>query len=94
MKIEGWQFACCGGFETLANWKVKLALFLSLDQQLELGYQINVYLPFNFYLQNNVGYLFAIQHGATRIYDVDEKATILGEDLGHVFNIELCGPNS
>ncbi len=78
----------------VANWKVKRALFLSLDQQLELVYQINAYLPFNSYLQNNVGYLFVIQHGATIIYDVDEKTTILGEDLGHVFNIELCGLNS
>ncbi len=85
--------ACCGDFETLANWKVKGALFLSLDQQLELGYQINVYIPFNSYLQKNVGYLFVIQHGAMKIYDVDEKATILGH-LGHVFNIEFCGLNS
>ncbi len=92
---ENWglAIACYGDFETLANWKVNGALFLSLDQQLELGYQINVYLPFNSYLQKNVGYLFVIQHGAMKIYDVDEKATILGH-LGHVFNIEFCGPNS
>jgi hypothetical protein len=94
VKIEGWQLLAVGGSETSADWKVEGALFLSLDQQVELGYRINAYLPFNSYLRKNAGYLFAIQHGATKIYDADEKATILGGDLGHVFDIELRGPNS
>jgi hypothetical protein len=93
-RIPGWQLLAVGGSETPSDWKVAGAVFLSLEQQAVLGYQINSYLPYNSYLRKNIGYLFAIQHGATKIYDADEKVKVLGGDLNRVFDVELHGQKS
>jgi hypothetical protein len=47
-------------------------LFLSLDDQEALGYRVLKHLPRNNYGRKNVGYLYAIQHGAREIYETDD----------------------
>ncbi|ONK78116.1 uncharacterized protein A4U43_C02F14520 [Asparagus officinalis] len=40
----------------------------------------------------SVGYLFAIRHGARKIFDADDRADVLGDgDLGRHFDLELIG---
>jgi len=46
--------------------------FLSLHAQLRLGYQFATHCPLNHYARKNIGYLYAIQHGADVIYDTDD----------------------
>lgn len=48
------------------------AHFLSVQDQVSLGYSIVAHLPLNNYGRKNVGYLFAIQHGAREIYETDD----------------------
>lgn len=92
--LGGWQLLAVGGSETPPDWKVSGAIFLSLDYQATLGYRINTYLPYNSFLRKNVGYLFAVQHGAQKIYDGDDKASVLGGSLDSVFDVELQGRKS
>ena len=46
--------------------------FLSVEDQAKLGYQLNDLCPYNHYTRKNIGYLYAIQHGADIIYDTDD----------------------
>ena len=47
--------------------------YLSLEDQMKLGYNIIKYIPFNSYSRKNIGYLYAIQHGAKEIYETDDN---------------------
>lgn len=46
--------------------------FLSVEDQSELGYEFARLCPFNHYARKNIGYLYAIEHGAELIYDTDD----------------------
>eukprot|EP00249_Psilotum_nudum_P009356 c21875_g2_i1 orf=197-2620(+) len=94
VRLQGWQVVAIGNSKTPASWNVKGAIFLSVEQQATLGYRILGHLPYNSYVRKSVGYLFAIQHGAKVIYDADQNASLLGADLGKMFDEELTGPNS
>ena len=47
-------------------------IFLSIEDQLSLCYQVTKYIPNGSYAKKNIGYLFAIEHGAKEIYDTDD----------------------
>ena len=51
-------------------------IYLSLKEQLNLGYKIIKYLDYNSNSRKNIGYLYAIQHGAKEIYEIDEDIII------------------
>ncbi|BBN05504.1 hypothetical protein MPTK1_3g13670 [Marchantia polymorpha subsp. ruderalis] len=93
-KLKGWQVLAIAISDAPAEWRLANAIFLSLDQQAQLGYRINRFLPYNSYIRKNIGYLFAIQHGAKKIYDADEKASLLHDDLSKVFDLQLSGAGS
>jgi len=58
-------------------------IYLSLTNQINLGYRILKFLNFNSsFARKNIGYLYAIQHGAKEIFEVDENIIISDiEDL-------------
>jgi hypothetical protein len=49
---------------------------LSINEQNKLKYKIIKYLNFNSYSRKNIGYLYAIYHGAKEIYEIDEEIII------------------
>lgn len=73
-------------FESLSDWKIVLVgdkksnhinstknlIFLSIEDQKNLGYHLVNVCPFNHYTRKNIGYLYAIQNGADIIYDTDD----------------------
>ncbi|KAJ6363422.1 hypothetical protein OIU78_003571 [Salix suchowensis] len=61
------------------------------EQQATLGFRVSGYLPFDSYLRKTVGYLFAIQHGAKKIFDADDRGEVIDGDLGKHFDVELIG---
>ena len=61
-------------------------VYLSLKEQMRLGYHISEYLSLNSYARKNIGYLYAIQHGAREIFEIDEDIVI--SDLNS-FNFNL-----
>lgn len=91
-RIKGWQLLAIGNSHTPQGWSLKGAIFLSLELQAQLGFRITGHLPYNSYVRKSVGYLFAIQHGARKIFDADDRADVLGDgDLGRHFDLELVG---
>lgn len=59
--------------------------------QAKLGYRVVDYLPYDSYVRKSVGYLFAIQHGAKKILDVDDRGVVIDDDIGKHFDVELIG---
>ncbi|KZV36356.1 hypothetical protein F511_03797 [Dorcoceras hygrometricum] len=93
-KIKGWQVLAIGNSRTPEDWKLKGVIYLSLDMQAKLGYRVVDYLPFDSYVRKTVGYLFAIQHGAQKIYDIDDRGDVIDNDIGKHFDVELVGEGS
>ncbi|KAH7284640.1 hypothetical protein KP509_34G063900 [Ceratopteris richardii] len=89
VKMQGWQVLAVGDSHTPANWDARGAIFLSVEQQAALKYEVLAHLPFTSHVRKSVGYLFAIQHGAKVIYDGDENTFIPGHDLNYVFDVAL-----
>ncbi|CAN8286950.1 unnamed protein product [Cochlearia groenlandica] len=94
VKIRGWQVLAIGNSITPKDWSLKGTIFLSLDAQAELGYRVLDHLPYDSFVRKSVGYLFAIQHGAKKIYDADDRGEIIGGDLGKHFDVELVGEDA
>lgn len=91
VKIKGWQVLAIGNSRTPKNWNLKGAIFLSLDMQANLGFHVLDFLPYDSYVRKSCGYLFAIQHGAKKIFDADDRGDVIGDDLGKHFDVELVG---
>jgi hypothetical protein len=51
-------------------------VYITLKKQKKLGYHISKYLSPNSYARKNIGYLYAIQHGAKEIFEIDEDIII------------------
>lgn len=91
VKIKGWQLLAIGNSKTPSDWTLKGAIFLSLEQQANLGFRVVEHLPYDSFVRKNVGYLFAIQHGAKKIFDADDRGDVIDNDLGKHFDVELVG---
>ncbi|KAL8147282.1 putative glycosyltransferase STELLO1 isoform X2 [Apium graveolens] len=93
-KIKGWQVLAIGSSKTPDDWFLKGTIFLSVEQQVKLGFRIVDYLPYDSYVRKSVGYLFAIQHGAKKIFDADDRGDVIGNDIGKHFDVELVGESA
>jgi hypothetical protein len=91
VKIRGWQVLAVGNSRTPSDWSLKGAIFLSLEQQASLGFRVVDFLPYDSYVRKTVGYLFAIQHGAKKIFDADDRGDVISGDLGKHFDVDLFG---
>ena len=79
-----WKIVVVGDIKTnnksWSKFKNSTKLFyLSIEDQLKLNYNITKYIPFNSYSRKNIGYLYAIQHGAKEIYETDDDIYIFGK---------------
>ncbi|XP_028068869.1 probable glycosyltransferase STELLO1 [Camellia sinensis] len=93
-KIKGWQVLAIGNSKTPGDWNLKGTIFLSLEQQALLGFRVVDYLPYDSYVRKTVGYLFAIQHGAKKIFDADDRGDVIDNDIGKHFDVELIGEDA
>nr|GEW04855.1 probable glycosyltransferase STELLO1 [Tanacetum cinerariifolium] len=89
VKIKGWQVVAIGNSKTPSDWSLKGTIFLSLEEQAKLGFRVVDYLPYDSFVRKNVGYLFAIQHGAKKIFDFDDRGDVIDDDIGKHFDVEL-----
>ena len=83
---DPWKIVVIGDIKTNnASWEIfknsSKLVYLSIEDQLKLNYNINKYIPLNSYSRKNIGYLFAIQHGAKEIYETDDNIYMFGESL-------------
>ncbi|CAA7060193.1 unnamed protein product [Microthlaspi erraticum] len=93
-KLKGWQLLAIGNSQTPKDWELKGSIFLSLEAQAGLNYRILDHLPYDSFVRKTVGYLFAIQHGAKKIYDADDRGQVIDGDLGKHFDVELVGEDA
>eukprot|EP01114_Cavostelium_apophysatum_P002245 TRINITY_DN11979_c0_g2_i1.p2 TRINITY_DN11979_c0_g2~~TRINITY_DN11979_c0_g2_i1.p2 ORF type:complete len:403 (-),score=92.39 TRINITY_DN11979_c0_g2_i1:1387-2595(-) len=68
----GWKVVVVGDTKTPEDWSYPNCTFLSVTKQKQLGYRIIEHLPFRSYARKNIGYLYAVQHGAKIIYESDD----------------------
>lgn len=80
-----------GNSKTPSDWSLKGTIFLSLEEQAQLGFRVVDFLPYDSYVRKTVGYLFAIQHGAKKIFDADDRGDVIDNDMGKHFDVELVG---
>ncbi|PIO61971.1 hypothetical protein TELCIR_16489, partial [Teladorsagia circumcincta] len=71
-KTPGWSLVVVGDVKTPSNWHLEGVHFLSIHDQRNLGYNTEKNLPYKSYTRKNIGYLYAIEHGAEWIYDTDD----------------------
>jgi len=70
----GWHLIVVGDKKTPSSWYYPGVTYLSVEQQERLGWKICKQLPYNHYARKNIGYLYAIRHGADLIADVDDDS--------------------
>ena len=71
-QLDGWHLVVVADLKTPKDWHLENCEFLSVEKQQSLPYQIIPLLPWNHYCRKIVGYLYAIEHGATFIYETDD----------------------
>ena len=91
-KIKDWKIVVMGTNKTNdSNWDIfknsNKLIYLSIKEQNKLGYKILNYLDEDSYCRKNIGYLFAIKHGAKEIYEIDENLNFSGNL--HFFDIDI-----
>lgn len=82
--LEGWRLIVVADKKTPLDWHLENCDFLSVEAQEKLAYNIIPLLPWNHYSRKNIGYLFAIERGASTIYDTDDDNTIIGNMITHL----------
>jgi hypothetical protein len=76
-----WHVVVVADKKTPHDWHLDNCTFLSVKQQEQLGYRITKLIPWNHYSRKNIGYLYAIAHGATVIYDTDDDNALTCDTL-------------
>ena len=79
--IEDWKIVVISNNNKIdSNWKElnysNKIIYITLKEQMKLGYSVSKYLSFNSYARKNIGYLYAIQHGAKEIFEINEDIVI------------------
>ena len=71
-RIDGWTFTCMGDRKTPKRWHCRGAEYLSPDWQTTSGFSLASVLPWDHYSRKMIGYLRAIQLGASIMVDADD----------------------
>ena len=90
--LKKWKIVVIGNIKTIdSNWDIfnnsNNLVYLSLKAQKQLGYNIIKFLKDDSYARKNIGYLFAIQHGAKEIYEIDENLILSTDNSNFLDNI-------
>lgn len=92
--LPGWQVVVIGDTKTPKNWSWPGVIFLGVDDQRKLGYRIHDLIPYRSYARKNIGYMYAIQHGAKVLYETDDDNILLVKDLKEGFDLDLSAASN
>ncbi|MGJ5813200.1 STELLO glycosyltransferase family protein [Paludibaculum fermentans] len=67
-----WQILVVGDRKTPPDWHYPGVRFLSVDEQKTLNFALAESSPYNHYARKNLGYLYAIAHGAEVLLETDD----------------------
>ena len=87
---RNWGMVVVGDTKTPADWRVDGVDFLSIEKQDELFPELSRMLPKKHYARKNLGYLYAMMHGASVIIESDDDNQPY-ESFGKNVEIEVCG---
>lgn len=77
-KLSDWQLLVIGDKKTPKDWYLdEKCIYLSPEEQEKLPYELVKHLPWNHYSRKNIGYLYAIEHGARFIYETDDDNYVI-----------------
>lgn len=79
--LKDWRLVVVGDKKTPVDWHLDNCDFLSVELQEKLPYKIIQFLPWNHYSRKNIGYLYAIEHGARIIYETDDDNILLQDTI-------------
>ncbi len=72
-QLQNWQLLVIGDKKTPSDWYLdENCIYLSPQDQDALPFKLAKLLPWNHYARKNIGYLYAIAHGAKIIYETDD----------------------
>ena len=87
---KGWSAVVIGDTKTPDDWASPNIVYLSIDEQFEVFGDFAKALPVRHYSRKNLGYLYAIQHGAKYILETDDD-NLPGNAFGASLKLEVCG---
>ena len=85
-----WNLIVVADRKTPNDWLTRLSIstsrvvFLSVEEQKTLNFQIIDFLPYGSYARKNLGYLIAIQCGAEIIFQSDDDNLLETDDIFHL----------
>lgn len=86
--LKDWHLVVVGDKKTPKDWHLDNCVYLDIETQSKLHFMSAKLLPLNHYSRKNIGYLYAIAHGAKIIYDTDDDNILLQD------NIPYLAPNT
>eukprot|EP00903_Cladosiphon_okamuranus_P008646 g8290.t1 len=81
-KLGGWCVVVVGDKNGPTEYDAPGVKYLTPGDQDALPYRVTELLPWNHFGRKNVGYMYAIQHGAKVIYDVDDDNALIHPEEG------------
>ncbi|XP_038075300.1 probable glycosyltransferase STELLO1 [Patiria miniata] len=85
--LSGWCMVVVADKKGPVTMDIPNVDYLDVVQQESCGYQICRLLPWNHFGRKNIGYLYAIEHGAEMIYDTDDDNQPLFDELPAFDNV-------
>jgi hypothetical protein len=89
-KVTGWKGVVVADKKTPKDWHVPGVTVLSVEYQQNCNYKIAKLLPWNHYCRKNIGYLYAIEHGAQIIYETDDDNFLMDDQIHYLPEIINC----
>ena len=83
-QFKDWHGVVVADKKTPQDWNVPGVTFLSVEYQQNCKYKIAKILPWNHYSRKNIGYLYAIEHGAKIIYETDDDNFLIDDDINYL----------
>lgn len=90
VRLKEWRVVVIADKKTPKDWYFPNVIFLSVEDQEKLTYKIIKLLPWNHYSRKNIGYLYAIEHGAKIIYETDDDNFPLYESIPCLDQKDTC----
>jgi hypothetical protein len=87
---QGWSVVVVGDTKTPSDWEANDIAYLSIPEQHRIFGPISQRIPVRHYSRKNLGYLFAIQNGATLILETDDD-NIARADFGAELSPAVSG---
>jgi hypothetical protein len=79
--LPGWRVVVLGDTKTPKDWAWPNVTYLSIEAQLGLGFSTTPLLCTRCYTRKNVGYIYAVLHGARVIYETDDDNELTKPDV-------------